>query len=138
MTVPEDSTKDSLRLLTWNINGLKQKLKDEKLRNFLKQYDVIGLQETWGEEKDEFAAWLPGYKAFVKAGQRTSKYGHCSGGVIVFVKDTLADSVVELKTGNEFCIFLQFKREVFNLDRNVLLGFVYIPPENSKVYETKI
>lgn len=126
-----------LKILTWNINGLKQKTQDENLKDYLQQYDIIGLQETWSEDKHDFSTWLPGYKMFTKEGLRTSKYGHCSGGLIVLVKDEISHGVAEVNIDNDHCIFVELKQEVFNFDKNLLLAFVYIPPENSKIHAMK-
>lgn len=41
-----------IRIVTWNINGIKRKNKIEKEWEYLKKYDVIILSETWLEEKD--------------------------------------------------------------------------------------
>ena len=49
----ESERDNTLKLLSWNINGLTQyKLYDNILGNFLKQYDVIMLCETWTSDQD--------------------------------------------------------------------------------------
>ncbi len=77
----------------WNVAGLGKKNAD--FWSFLRQYDVIGLTETWVESKgwEKLAKRLPKeYEWKCKAAKREKKKGRASGGIITGVRK---DIVVE-------------------------------------------
>ena len=47
-----------------NIQGLKKYENDQKFIQFCKQYDIIGLNETWQRNKLDFESFLEGYVNF--------------------------------------------------------------------------
>lgn len=79
--------KQKIRGLVWNVAGLWRK--EEDFWEFLKDYEVIGLTETWVDE----AGWgklyekLPrGWKWKCQHAKRESKKGRARGGIITGVR----------------------------------------------------
>lgn len=79
--------KQKIRGLVWNVAGLWRK--EEDFWEFLKDYEMIGLTETWVDE----AGWgklyekLPrGWKWKCQHAKRESKKGRARGGIITGVR----------------------------------------------------
>ena len=73
---------------------------------------------------------LAGLEAFAKHRCELSRFK--SGGICIFVKDELVNKVKIIDTPNKSCMWMKVKVYTNNQYENLLLGAVYIPPENSK------
>lgn len=74
--------------MSYNVAGLKNKVKDNFFINFVCKYDIIILLETFIEEKD-FALYKDSfldYNLFWCPAVRTSSFGRASGGKVIGVK----------------------------------------------------
>ena len=78
-----------LHISTLNIQGLSKYENDIQLKEFISQFDMIELCETWGENYSDFSGYFEGYCSFsdVRAKKRNAIRG--SGGITVFVKESL-------------------------------------------------
>ena len=66
---------------------------------------------------------------------RLSKFGHSSGGIVMYIKDNLKKNISKRVHITNFGIFLVCDKSMLGLQRDFLLAGGYIPPENAKVYE---
>ena len=73
---------------------------------------------------------LPGHKCFSASSIRLSKFGHSSGGIVMYIKDNLKKDLKRVHITN-FGIFLVCDKSMLGLQRVFLLAGVYIPPENA-------
>lgn len=55
-----------------------------------------------------------------------------SGGIIVAIKDNIAKHINVIDTDCKFIMWLKLSKVLFNIDKDVICGVVYIPPEASK------
>lgn len=55
-----------------------------------------------------------------------------SGGIIVAIKDNIAKHINVIDTDCKFIMWLKISKVLFNVDKDVICGVVYIPPEASK------
>jgi hypothetical protein len=91
----------------------------------IKSYDVLIFIETKTDEFDELK--LPEeYTYFAK--HRKKNHKNASGMIIVF-KKTLPKCLHFIKSDSEYVQWVEFTK---CLNSDMLLGCVYIPPENSK------
>ncbi|KYN38116.1 hypothetical protein ALC56_07516 [Trachymyrmex septentrionalis] len=88
----EEGEKRSIKGVFWNIAGLKRK--DEDFWDFLKDFDVIGLSETWVEE----AGWgkikekMPdGWRWKCQPARREKKRGRAMGGIITGIRKEIEE-----------------------------------------------
>ena len=75
-----------LHFACWNINGFSQ----EKLRetHSYEKFDVFGIVESWSSPESNITP--SGYRSFLKHGTKGNrKKGRRSGGIIVYIKDSL-------------------------------------------------
>ena len=95
----------------------------------MKEHDVVLLSETWSSVCSDVD--LDGYKRMTKL--RILKKGakRASGGLEVYVREGLSDSVKEVVWDNEDGLCMQFNKQFFNWEKDLVLFFVYMIPSNS-------
>jgi hypothetical protein len=92
----------------------------------IKSYDVLIFTETKTDEFDELK--LPEeYTYFAKHRKKIKKK---SGGIIVVFKKTLSKCLHFIKSDSEYVQWVEFTK---CLNSDMLLGCVYIPPENIRL-----
>lgn len=114
---PRQQPVNEIRVVAWNINGVKTKLEKPVVEALLLQYDIISLSET----KTDLRISLPGFIAYRCS---TSVSSH-RGGTVVMVKNSLARYVTNVAYCDGDQVWLKLK-----CNPNVLFGFCYIPPQN--------
>ena len=104
-----------INILTWNIEGLKKYTNDALLKGYFRQFDVMGLLESWSNFQGDFDFFLQDYTCFDDV--RTKRGGlRNSGGVNVFVKNTLVHKFEIKRIFSNFknCVLLYFKTSIFH------------------------
>ena len=102
----------------------------------LHKFDIICLLETFMTEDVLPANILSQYKRYFTPAKKLSKHGRCSGGVIVFVKHTLKNCVLEIKCKLDNVITLKLNNYIGkNRSNDAIIIFAYIPPYQSSYYE---
>lgn len=83
---------EEIKILFWNVAGIKKKEKD--FWNYIERFDVVGLCETWLEEKE----WMKMEKLLPKAinwwsqhAKKNKKKGRAKGGIITGVRKGLGE-----------------------------------------------
>ena len=114
-----------LKLISWNTNGIKTKVKKLNVQNFLLDYDVICLNEI----KTSLPVHFPGYIAYVS---RCMGAEH-RGGTCIFVRRWLSAyvTIVDLSISDQ--VWLRI-----DCVPNVLFGFCYIPPSDSPYFNLSL
>lgn len=106
----------NLRIVTWNANSIKAKLKEFKHFLYVNNYDVAGICETKTDVK--YKLKIPGYKVYLRS--RNNR----GGGVAILVKQNIEHDYFELKLKN--IEFVGVK--IFSQRSNLIIGQVYKPP----------
>ena len=111
-----------LKLCSWNIAGLKDKLEKKEIFDFVQGYDIVWLSEA----KEYFHLSVPGFMAYCNI----SPTGMNRGGIVMLVRNKLKGFInnVNMETDGQIWIILSFLV-------SVKLGGVYIPPVDSPYYE---
>ena len=90
------------------------------------KFPLIGYSESWLKEENKDTIGIKGYKA-----EHSCRKDRSGGGVSLFVKDDIECSRVEnlcLNEKNIESVFCEFDKDQFGLEKNVLVGVVYRPP----------
>ena len=102
----------------------------------VKSNDLVFLNETWQKKDDNFE--LSDYDSVfvprVENLNNTIKRGH--GGMGLLYKSTLRAGINIAEKDSSGFIIAQLKRDFFNIDKDLFICFVYIPPSTSRYYET--
>ena len=118
-----------LKVLSWNAQSIKNKIKSELADHLLKNfYHLILIQETWLSDKSEVS--LPGYSC-LRADRKTNlnlNYPH--GGVLIFIhKSILGQSVKFCHLEHVESLFIKLTIGSFSF----VLGTTYISPKKSRL-----
>ena len=73
---------------------------------------------------------LEGYKLYMK--NRNKAGSVSSGGIIFGYRDELAEYIDIIDTNSKFILWTKVSKRLHKLEKDLLVGVVYIPPENSK------
>lgn len=107
---------NSLKIVTWNANSIRQKIKEFKNFLYTNNYDVAGVCETKTDGK--FKLKIPGYKSYLRSRDNRG------GGVAIFVKHNIKHEVVNLELTN-----VEFEGvKIFSETSKLIIGQVYKSP----------
>jgi hypothetical protein len=125
---------------TWNIHGLSHnvlgdKTKNKDFLNCIKNIDFLFLTETWSDKNID----IPGFKAFVSdvATSHTTRASRKSGGIALLTKIKFEKNVLPVKQSKNF-LWCKVSKELLNIEKDLYLCGVYIPPEKSAYFEKEI
>lgn len=92
--------------------------------------------ETWGSDQSDFNDTLHGYDHFDYIRPRSSRARRSSGGVTVFVKDSLINTGVVKRIFETLtdCVVLLLNGELLGNLNDIIMIFAYVSPENSPIY----
>ena len=123
---------NTFSFLSWNVNGLLSKLKDNDFVSFVSTFDFVCLLETFADsfESDLFST----YKIFCKSALKLSKQGRRSGGIVCLVKNRMLPFVKQLDVNCYNCFVFLLDKKLFRTVKDVIYVCVYIPPERSPFY----
>ena len=107
----------ALTIVSWNIHGVKEKLRNPAVLHFLRTHDIICLNELHSPQP----AHIPGYQCYRGQGDHMHR-----GGCAMLIKNCIAKQVARVETPNAECIFLKLK----SLPR-VMFAACYLPPSDS-------
>ena len=117
----QGSNINKLSITSWNINGIGNKLENDKVQNFLCEYDIVMLNEL----KTPCNFSLPGYKLFRSTGQSQHR-----GGCAVLIKNRLANEIIQMVTTDHDCVYFKLR-----FMQNVIFVASYIPPGDSPFFK---
>ena len=131
------ANQNNINLLMLNVCGLTNKRKFDLFTEKLTKYKIICLTEIKEDEVDCITTKKftdgHGYHCFCKPHKQvTSK----SGGKCVLFHDDIAHCVTEVKSNLEIVQWFILDRTLFGIDKDLLLGNVYLPPANSPYAHT--
>ena len=126
-----------LKCASWNINGVFQrvgqarvsKLELDECKKLLSRYDVFGLTETHACSEDTLD--FQGYKSYHKHRKRSKGAKRNSGGISVYIKETIVEGVKWLNTRTSEYAWLFLDKGFFNIDHDIYMAFVYLNPTTS-------
>ena len=127
------SKQNTLNCCVWNVNGIKtktfNKFEDNDFLRQIKGYDVIGLVET--HLRDSTPPPLNKYKIYHYHRLQDANAKRNFGGITILVKDAISKRVTVLKSRNSNYQWVKFDKLYFDMQKDLYLCFVYVPPVNS-------
>lgn len=117
-----------LKILSLNCCGIKKKLNYSEFQELVNEHDIVCLQETKTDDLDVIE--IDGYKIEMK---NRVKYGRVnSGGIILAYKQELSEFINIHETESKAVLWFEISKKLTYFEKNLLIGIVYVPPENSK------
>ena len=117
-----------LKIGSLNVRGLLRKVEYPDFLEVLKPFDVFCVGETFLDGTENIT--IPGYDFISKP--RKAKCNRKSGGIGVFLKSSIASNVEVIDSQSEYCLWLKFQKCSLSLESDLVIGSIYIPPEQSK------
>lgn len=114
---------------------MKRKLTDVDFIEYVKHYDVLFFGETWISKTDLVNLDIEGYHsehvfACKALGARKGRY---SGGVSVYIKNSLKDNVVVVGKNDYGLLWLKICGQILNHNTDTFIGYLYAREKNSRV-----
>ena len=117
-----------MNVLAWNINGLKRKIVDEDFIDFITNYDLIFLNETWISKHETLNFDMPGFCCELIAGNkaRNTTKGRYSGGIAFYYRSELKQYVNVLHKNQAGILWIKVSSELFPFAKTfIFVTFTY-------------
>lgn len=127
-----------MKVISWNINGLKRKITDEDFLSYIADYDLIFLNETWLSKKETTNLEIKGFCCEFISGNKTRNTvkGRFSGGIAFYFKNDLKKYIKIVQKEQCGILWIKISAELFPFDQDVFICHIYVPPSASKVLQT--
>ena len=108
---------------------------DEDFVNYISNYDLIFLNETWVPKHETLNLDIPGYCCELIAGNksRNTSKGRYSGGIAFYYRDTLKQHITIVQKEQSGILWVKVSSQLFPFDQDVYLCHIYVPPSDSRV-----
>lgn len=130
MNSNEQNPKDTLLIGSLNTCGLKGRIQYPEFVDLVRKYDILCISETKLDHDDVISC--EGYTFFNQP--RKQSYIRKSGGIGFFVRDNLVKFVTIIDSTSEYISWLKVSKKHHKLSENILIGAVYIPPQQSRFF----
>ncbi|XP_077867775.1 uncharacterized protein LOC144357229 [Saccoglossus kowalevskii] len=131
----------------WNTAGLRYNYKPREgtidiktegsldIEPHIKDYHIYGMTETWlNTESKELIPQPKGYYTYHNIRTKNKKAWRSSGGISIFIRNSIKSGVKIMSKSSNFSIWCQMSKDFFNLEMDIYIGTIYIPPKNSTFY----
>ena len=125
----ENNNNGVFLFLSWNVEGLKNKMQNESFINYVSKFDCVGLVETWCNEGESFD--LPGFQMFSKTNVRQNSRGRVTGGIAVYIKIDSKINAVQLQGVSKGILWVRLQMKGVSKPFNLIFGEIYNQPETS-------
>jgi hypothetical protein len=131
--------KHELKIQCWNVQGAffnndgdrySKMHNDSDFQGHTKKYLIFGLIETHHTAEDIHLMHIQGYRCF-QVCRKKLKRGPKSGGICVYVHESISLGVSKVNTSGSESILIRLKKEYFHLDRDIIVSFSYCVPAGS-------
>ena len=132
-----------IRISAWNIDGIWRrwnsfrysKLNDPYVQKQLIKFKIFGLLETHHTAAEEGNLHIQNFKCFslCRPKSKNVKRHKASGGIAVYVHDSIKQGVRKIPIPGTECIILKLCQSFFGLQTDVFVCFAYCVPSNSAV-----
>jgi len=116
------------------VDGLLSKFDDSDFLSLLGKCSYICLCETFVEFVN-FSHLLPDFVCHVLPARKLSKHGRRSGGIVCLLHKNVERFFTRVECHYDNIIVFRVCKSLFDTERDILLFNVYVPPQNSPVYD---
>ena len=111
-----------------NVCGFKRKIKVPEFCSLIENFDIFCVNETKLDPIDIIN--VEGYNFLSQCRKQT--YRRKSGGLGVFVKQSLGPYVLLVESDSDYIMWFKLERSLFKTDEDIHFGAVYVPPADSR------
>ena len=125
---------NNISIVSWNINGINNKINDPNFRELIEAHDVIFILETWLDKSNENIAINGYFSLNVSQSNRHKNAKRNSGGISVFIRNELKSQIKVIKTTAEHFIWLKIDKSLTGFSQDTYCCGAYIQPKHSPIY----
>ena len=112
----------TLKIGSWNVRGLLDKIDDPNFRQQIAKLDICFLMETWCCSNIS----IDGKYVYTKRARKEKKHGHASGGIILIIDSKLRSGIKIVKeTG--YGVWIKLCKHSLNLKQNLYMWIIHSP-----------
>ena len=123
-----------VRLLSWNVEGLAQKISEPGFKEYVSNHDICCLTETFTCTNFDFSKCFAEFSVSHAPGIKLSSQGRRSGGVALLVKKTLAAHSTTLDSDCDTMVAIRICNPLLG---DTIIICAYIPPIESPYYKDR-
>ena len=106
--------------------------------NYVNTFHFAVITETFLDCSFDYDCVFPDYLKFYAPSSKLSTHGRNSGGVLLLIKKCFKKYIKEIKTNGDNLVIVKINKEVFGVNKDVILVAIYVPPEGSPFYAEKM
>ena len=110
--------------------GLITKSKYPDFNSLIEPFDLFCITETKCDKYDIISS----KNHIFLSKPRTQKFIRKSGGIGLLVKQNISKYVETIDSDCEYIMWIKLNKAIFNIDNDIIMGIIYIPPDQSKFY----
>lgn len=129
--------KQKINCVSWNIEGLIDKLNLQGFVDFLKSFDIITLGETFTLPTFNFEIKFDDYFYIHSPAKKFSRLGRPSGGLVVLVKKKWRKYIKVIDTKKNHIIAFKINKSLLKRSKDIMFIATYIHPTGSVYYTDK-
>ena len=123
--------KKRIQILARNVDRLRRHTENPEFKEFCSGYDIICMIETWGRSQDDFSDFLETHESFSYIRSEAENF---SGGIIVYINKYILSGCARIFSTFKDSVFIKLDKTLFSLERDLILGVIYLFPTGSVVY----
>ncbi len=93
--------------------------------------------ETWNRSENDFILKATNHKCYVLPRKQQSRRGRPAGSVALLIAHKFVKFIKSIHMDQDDCIAIILDKQVLGLCKDVIMCFVYVPPEGSSYYNDK-
>ena len=129
---------NSLTFLSWNVDGLWNKLADPDFMEYVSSFDVVCLFETFLNITFFPPEKWANFCSFSCPAVKLSHQGRSSGGIVVLIRKEYFDFVSRVDVSCDQVLVLKLAKSLFETHCDVFLVACYVPPTDSPFYKDSV
>ena len=116
--VTNTTNTNTFSIILWNLNGrLSSNLKNQEFSKLINAHEILIFNETWTNTFSDID--IRNYKLFSKHRKKLARAKRDSGGICVYIRNTLESGVSEEEWNFEDGVCLKFDKNFFGWEKNV-------------------
>ena len=123
--------------LSWNVEGLLEKINTDDFLEFLKKFDILILGETFTLPRFNFEIKFPEYFHEHSPAKKYNRFGRPSGGIVLLIRKELKKFCKILATNTSHVLAVRIDKSLLDRRKDIVLVATYIHPTGSVFYTDK-
>ena len=115
----------AFNILCLNCCSLQKRLNYHEFQELISMYDILWFVESKSDDLDFFD--IPGYEVKMKNRKKVAKVK--SGGITIAYKTEISDKIQLIATESKFVLWFKIASTYLNLEEDIVVGVIYIPPQ---------